>query len=71
MYLASGENYPDALAAAPVAALVGAPLLLAEKDCVPASTLVELAHLGATNIVVLGGTNAVSEAAANLTPCAG
>ena len=71
VYLASGENYPDALAAAPVAALVGAPLLLAEKDCVPASTLVELAHLGATNIVVLGGTSAVSEAAANLTPCAG
>jgi putative cell wall-binding protein len=46
-------------------------LLLAEKDCVPASTLVELAHLGATNIVVLGGTSAVSEAAADLTPCAG
>ena len=71
VYLASGENYPDALAAGPVAALVGAPLLLVEKDCVPAPTLVELAHLGATNIVVLGGTSAVSEAAANLTACAG
>jgi putative cell wall-binding protein len=68
-YLASGENYPDALAGAPVAALAGAPLLLTQKDCVPASTLTELTRLGPTNIVVLGGTSAVSEAAANLTAC--
>jgi len=70
-YLASGADYPDALAGAPVAALAGAPLLLTQRDCVPASTLAELARLGATKIVVLGGTSAVSDAAANLTPCAG
>ena len=68
-YLASGENYPDALAGAPVAVLGGAPLLLTQRDCVPASTLTELIRLGATKIVVLGGTSAVSEAAANLTAC--
>jgi putative cell wall-binding protein len=68
-YLASGENYPDALAGAPVAARGGAPLLFTQRDCVPASTLTELTRLGATNIVVLGGTSAVSEAAANLTAC--
>jgi putative cell wall-binding protein len=68
-YLASGENYPDALAGAPVAARAGAPLLLTGRDCVPASTRAELTRLGATNIVVLGGTSAVSEAAANLTAC--
>jgi putative cell wall-binding protein len=70
-YLASGADYPDALAGAPVAAHAGAPLLLTQKDCVPASTLAELTRLGTTNIVVLGGTNAVSDAAANLTPCYG
>jgi putative cell wall-binding protein len=70
-YLASEANYPDALAGAPVAALAGAPLLLTERDCVPASTLAELTRLGTTNIVVLGGTSAVSDAAANLTPCTG
>jgi putative cell wall-binding protein len=70
-YLASGADYPDALAGAPVAALAGAPLLLTQRDCVPASTLAELARLGTTKIVVLGGTSAVSDAAANLTPCAG
>jgi putative cell wall-binding protein len=70
-YLASGADYPDALAGAPVAALAGAPLLLTSRDCVPASTLAELQRLGTTNIVVLGGTSAVSDAAANLTPCSG
>jgi putative cell wall-binding protein len=70
-YLASGANYPDALAGAPVAALAGAPLLLTQKDCVPASALEEITRLGATKIVVLGGKSAVSDAAANLTPCAG
>jgi putative cell wall-binding protein len=68
-YLASGASYPDALAGAPVAAMAGAPLLLTSKDCVPASTMAELTRLGATDIVVLGGPAAVSDAAANLTPC--
>jgi putative cell wall-binding protein len=45
--------------------------LLTQRDCVPASTLAELTRLGTTNVVVLGGTSAVSDAAANLTPCAG
>jgi len=68
-YLASGSDYPDALIGAPVAAHAGAPLLLTSQDCVPASTLAELTRLGATKIVVLGGTSAVSDAAANLKPC--
>ena len=70
-YLASGADYPDALAGAPVAALAGAPLLLTKKECAPASTLAELKRLGVTHLVVLGGTGAVSDAAAGLTPCAG
>ena len=70
-YLASGADYPDALAGAPVAALAGAPLLLTQKECAPASTLAELKRLGVSNLVVLGGTGAVSDAAAGLTPCAG
>jgi putative cell wall-binding protein len=70
-YLASAASYPDALAGAPVAAKAGAPLLLTSRDCVPASTLAELVRLGATKIVVLGGTSAVSDAAADLTACTG
>jgi putative cell wall-binding protein len=67
--LASGASYPDALAGARVAAHAGAPLLLTPRDRIPASTFAELTRLGATNIVVLGGTSAVSQAAANLTGC--
>src|SRR5664280_187945 len=36
-YLASGADYPDALAGGPVAARAGAPLLITQKDCVPTS----------------------------------
>jgi putative cell wall-binding protein len=68
-YLASGAAYPDALAGAPVAARAGAPLLLTQRDCLPDPTLAELTRLRATRIIVLGGTAAVSDAAANLTPC--
>ena len=70
-YLASAADYPDALAGAPVAAKAGAPLLLTRADCVPASTLAELIRLRATKIVVLGGTSAVSEAAADRIACVG
>ncbi|KAB7745688.1 hypothetical protein GA707_07240 [Nostocoides sp. F2B08] len=69
VFLASGVNFPDALAGGPTAARVGAPLLLTEPDCVPRPTLDEIERLGAERVVVLGGLLAVSEAAANLTPC--
>lgn len=69
VFLASGVTFADALAGGPAAAKVGAPLLLTEKECVPQPTLDEIERLGAENIVVLGGSLAVSEAAANLTPC--
>ncbi|PFG38672.1 putative cell wall-binding protein [Georgenia soli] len=69
VYLASGADYPDALAGAPVAALEGAPLLLTRKECVPAATKAEITRLGATNVVVLGGTGVVSNNAAKLRAC--
>jgi len=69
VYLASGAGYPDALAGAPVAALEGAPLLLTRKECVPAVTKAEINRLGATNVVVLGGTGVVSNNAAGLRAC--
>jgi len=69
VYLASGADYPDALAGAPIAALEGAPLLLTRKECVPAATKAEITRLGASNVVVLGGTGVVSNTAANLRAC--
>lgn len=69
VYLAAGSSFPDALAGAPAAGSVGAPLLLTAKSCAPAATRAEVTRLGATRIVALGGTGVVSDAALALKPC--
>lgn len=69
-FLANGLTYPDALAGAAVAPYFnGRPLLLTQKDCVPAQTLAEINRLGITKLTALGGTGVVSDAALNLKPC--
>ena len=59
-YLAVGTSYPEAVAAGPIAALRGAPLLLTRTGSLPAETRNELQRLGVTEVVILGGTDAVS-----------
>lgn len=61
-YVASGATYPDALSAAPAAAIQGGPLLLTAPGAVPASVVTELRRLKPQRIVVVGGTGAVSDA---------
>ncbi len=61
-YVASGENFPDALAAAPAAADAGGPLLITASTSLPAEIKAELIRLEPTRIVVVGGTAAVSQA---------
>ncbi|MDI6692067.1 MAG: S8 family serine peptidase [Anaerosomatales bacterium] len=58
--IASGEQFPDALAASPLAGLVGSPVLLVRRDSVPTATLDEIRRLGATRAVIVGGPGAVS-----------
>jgi putative cell wall-binding protein len=60
--VASGANFPDALAGSPAAAQLDAPLLLVRPNEVPAATRAELQRLGPVQIFVLGGTGAVSDA---------
>lgn len=68
-YLTTGLNYPDALASAPSARTEDAPLLLAKRTCVTASTQGARTALGVTRVVVIGGTTAVSDRAANFAGC--
>lgn len=68
-YLATGLNFPDALAGTPAAARDDAPVLLAAQDCVTAATRDAFSRLGGTSRVVLGGTAAVTVRAAALTTC--
>ncbi|AXH95332.1 cell wall-binding repeat-containing protein [Ornithinimicrobium avium] len=60
VYVASGRNFPDALAAAARAGSLGGPVLLVRPDSVPAATRVALQRLDPRTVVVAGGTTAVS-----------
>jgi putative cell wall-binding protein len=62
VWIVTGSDFPDALVAAPVAAIRGEPLLLVERDTIPAAVVDELDRLSPNRIVVVGGTAAVSEA---------
>jgi putative cell wall-binding protein/peptidoglycan/xylan/chitin deacetylase (PgdA/CDA1 family) len=59
-YIASGANYPDALAGAAAAGFRGGPVLLVLKDEIPAVISAELTRLSPESIVVLGGTDVIS-----------
>lgn len=61
VYLATGENFPDALSGAAAAARVGAPVLLTHPTILPDATVQQLRELGPATVVVLGGTAAVGE----------
>lgn len=60
VYLATGRNFADALVAAPAAALVDAPLLLTRPDRLDATVAEELRRLAPEEVVIVGGTAAVS-----------
>lgn len=62
VYIATGLNFPDALAGGAAAAKAGGPLLLVRPDLIPAPIAAELTRLTPASIVVLGGTGAVSDA---------
>ncbi|MGZ6296376.1 MAG: cell wall-binding repeat-containing protein [Candidatus Limnocylindrales bacterium] len=64
-YVATGADFPDALAGAPAAAHAGGPVLLVTRDSIPAATASELERLQPTRIVVLGGSSVVSTAVAS------
>lgn len=59
--VASGEVFPDALAGAPVAAEIDAPVLLTRRDEVPDATMSALSELDPDHVTILGGPAAVSE----------
>jgi putative cell wall-binding protein len=60
LFVASGENFPDGLAAAAAAGARGIPLLLVRRDSIPAEIAAELERLDPGWIWVIGGTSVVS-----------
>ena len=61
VYLATGSNFPDALAAAPAAAVKGGPLLLVPSDAaqISRSLLDRVTQLKPSRIVAVGGEAAI------------
>ncbi len=68
-FLATGANFPDALAGAALAGLVGAPLYVTTPACVPEPVRASLVSRGVTARVTLGGAAVVSDAAAKGLGC--
>ncbi len=60
VYIASGLNFPDALAGASLAGATGSPVLLTNPTSLPSSVSQALGRLNPDRIVVLGGTPSVS-----------
>ena len=59
--LASGENYPDALASVMIAKKYNSPILLTKKNETPSVVKNEILRLNAKNLVVIGGENTISD----------
>ena len=62
VYVTTGENFPDALAAGPAAAVRGAPTILVQETAIPSPSVAELNRLNPSRIVLLGGVSVISRA---------
>lgn len=62
VYVATGVDYPDALAAAARAGAVDGPVLLTKVDALPSATIGALEAIGPEEIVVVGGDEVISDA---------
>ncbi|HET7685941.1 MAG TPA: cell wall-binding repeat-containing protein [Candidatus Limnocylindria bacterium] len=60
-YVATGANFPDALAAGAAAARRGGPVLLVTGSEIPDATATELSRLRPGSIIVVGGASVVSD----------
>ncbi|UNK69738.1 cell wall-binding repeat-containing protein [Microbacterium sp. H1-D42] len=61
-YVASGQDFPDALSGAAAAGALGGPVLLTRSGGLPDVAKAELARLAPKRVVILGGTGVVSAA---------
>jgi putative cell wall-binding protein len=69
VYLATGFNFPDALAGAALAGAEKAPLYVVPTDCVPAGVLSAIDRMDANQVTLLGGPNSLAPSVAALKPC--
>ena len=63
--LVTGLDYPDALAATPLAKKYNAPILLTETKSLNSNALSEIIRLGVSKVFIVGGTGVISPAIEN------
>jgi putative cell wall-binding protein len=61
VFVVTGADFPDGLAACPAAAQRSAPVLLTSATTVPAATDAQLRRLAPSRVVIVGGDGVVSE----------
>jgi len=69
VYLAAGNSFPDALAAAALAATTRSALILTEPSCVRRSTGADISAMGASSVVLLGGPTTLGEGVTQYHAC--
>ncbi|MCK0114331.1 cell wall-binding repeat-containing protein [Ornithinimicrobium sp. F0845] len=60
VFVATGQIYADSMTGAPLTANILGPILLTQPDNLPAETIAELERLDPQRIIILGGSQAVS-----------
>ncbi|WP_227497172.1 alkaline phosphatase [Planctomonas psychrotolerans] len=69
VYLATGHNFPDALAGAALAGRDHAPLYVVRNDCVPQAILDQINASPSAQVILLGGTTVLTAGVGTLTSC--
>jgi len=69
--LASGEDFPDALSGGLLAGLYDSPILLTRRSSLPAGMLAEIARLGASKVVLIGGPASIDSSVTSTLKAAG
>lgn len=70
VYLSTGDEFPDSLSGASLAARTGSPVYLAHFDCIPRDAARHILDIGATKVVLLGSITSLDANVANLQVCA-
>jgi len=68
-YLATGYQFPDALAGAALAGLKGDPLYLVQTTCIPSQTRSDILSIGVEDFWLVGGTGVLTSRVANFGSC--
>ena len=69
VYVAAGNNFPDALAGAAIAGAQSVPLYITRPTCLRKDLLQDIFDLGADKMVILGGTGALGGGMEKYTNC--